>query len=124
MRTFARAVLLALAVILAACPGLGRAADPPRQPLKMEGKQTLFQRVIVRPGATLYPNPQASNGQRVPGFSVFYVYARQGEGDNAWVEVGRAADGQTQGWIRGAKLIDWKHTVIAAFTNCISSNLI
>jgi serine/threonine-protein kinase PpkA len=94
-----------------------RAADPPRQPLLMEGKHTLFQRVIARPGATLFATSQASNGQPVPGFSVFYVYARRGEGDDAWVEVGRAADGQTQGWIRGGKLIDWKHTIIAAFTN-------
>jgi serine/threonine-protein kinase PpkA len=117
MRTFARASLLWFAAALVSVQSIAMAADAPRQPKKMEGKQTLFQRVIVRPGAMLYPSPQASGGQPVPGFSVFYVYDRRGEGDDAWVEVGRAADGQTQGWIRGAKLIDWKHTIIAAFTN-------
>lgn len=117
MRPIARAVLLWLTAALVAGSSIARAEDAPRQPLRMENKKTLFQRVIVRPGATLYPGPQASGGQPIPGFSVFYVYTRRGEGDDAWVEVGRAADGQTQGWIRGAKLIDWKHTIIAAFTN-------
>jgi hypothetical protein len=117
VRPFARAALLWFTVTLAVCPGLGRAADTLRQPLLAEGKHTIFQRVIARPGATLYLDPQASGGQSVLGFSVFYVYERCGAGNDAWVEIGRAADGQTQGWIRGSKLIDWKDAVIAAFTN-------
>jgi serine/threonine-protein kinase PpkA len=113
VRLFALCQILAL--LAAGMPAW--AADAPSQPLLMEGKRTLFQRVIVRPGATIFPDSQETGGKPVPGFTVFYVYERRGTGDQAWVQVGAAADGRTQGWIRGAKLIDWKHTIIAAFTN-------
>jgi hypothetical protein len=83
----------------------------------MAGKRTLFQRVVVRPGATLQVTPNAASaGPPVAGFSTFYVYDRQG-GDAGWVEVGAAADGRTQGWIAAAKLIDWPHAMIGAFAN-------
>ena len=81
-----------------------------RTPLLMEGKQTLYQRVITRIGATLSPLP-GGTGPVVPGFSVFYVYSRQGEA----LEVGRASDGHVEGWIPAAKAIDWKHAMIATF---------
>ena len=78
----------------------------------MPGKQSLFQRVITRPGAELAPRPGAA-ARPVPGFSVFYVYGRQG----AAIEVGEAADGRIAGFIQADKAIDWRHTMIAAFTN-------
>ena len=82
----------------------------------MPGKTSLFQRVIARPGAAVSPGPAASGAQPVPGFTVFYVYARQG-GDAGWIEVGAGADGRTAGWMPAAKAIDWKHTMVASFTN-------
>jgi hypothetical protein len=105
----------------AAAAGVLRSVRPAcaqaRQPLKQQGKQTLFQRVIARPGATLKATPaDAGAGTSVPGFSTFYVYDRQG-GETGWVEVGPAADGRTQGWIEAARLIDWPHAMIGAFTN-------
>jgi hypothetical protein len=109
------AAWLVLVVFAAGTPSW--AADAPRRPFLMEGKRTLYQRVIVRPGAMIYPDTQETSGQPIAGFTVFYVYERRGTGDDAWVQVGAADDGRTQGWIRGSKLIDWKHTIIAAFTN-------
>ena len=104
----------ALAGLIIRRPGL-RAQT--RRPLLQPGKQTLFQRVVARPGATLQAGPNATPpGTLVPGFSTFYVYGRQG-GDAGWVEVGPAADGRSAGWIAAAKLIDWPHAMIGAFTN-------
>ncbi|MFM7691734.1 MAG: hypothetical protein ACKPAC_20105, partial [Alphaproteobacteria bacterium] len=60
-----------------------------RQPLLMEGRSALFQRVILRPGARLAERPDANApAQPTPGFGVFYVYARQGSGADAWLEIG------------------------------------
>lgn len=93
-------------------------AQAQRRPLLMEGRATLYQRVILRPGATLSPRPEAGAQARpVPGFSVFYVYARQGSGPEAWLELGPAQDGRTAGWVQAARAVDWKQTMVLAFNN-------
>jgi hypothetical protein len=101
-------VLLALLALLSALPA---EAQPRRTPLLVEGAQTLTQRVILRPGATLHPRPDAASPRPIPGFSVLHVYARQGE----WLEVGREAT-RAEGWVREAQTIPWRHTMVAAFT--------
>lgn len=99
------------------------AESPPggRVPLLIPGKTSLYQRVIVRPGATVQPQPGAlpagATAKPVPGFTVLYVYGRQGGEGDGWVEVGRAADGRTEGWIPAAKAIPWQHTMVGAFAN-------
>lgn len=109
-----RPLLMMLPTFAAIGPAWAQA--PARQPMPVPGKASLFQRVITRPGASLSPGPSATGAKPIPGFSVFYVYARQG-GDDGWMEVGAASDGRTVGWLPAAKAIDWKHTMIAAFTN-------
>jgi serine/threonine-protein kinase PpkA len=104
-----------------AAPLLSRiAAAQARTPLLMEGKRSLYQRVIVRPGAMLLQGVGAAAPRPVPGFSVFYVYDRQkvvnGQAGD-WVQVGRGADGHVDGWLPADKAIDWPHTMVAAFTN-------
>jgi serine/threonine-protein kinase PpkA len=89
-----------------------------RQPLLMEGRTALFQRVILRPGARLAERPDANApAQPTPGFGVFYVYARQGSGADSWLEIGAAQDGRTQGWVPAERTIDWKQTMVLAFNN-------
>ena len=89
-----------------------------RLPLPIEGKDGLYQRIIVRPGAVAAERPEANApGKPIPGFSVFYVYERQGHGTDSWVEIGSALDGRTEGWIDGAKTIEWKHNLVLAFNN-------
>ena len=89
------------------------AQQPVRQPLLMEGRATLFQRVILRLGARLAERPDANApSQPTPGFGVFYVYARQGSGADAWLEIGAAQDGRTQGWVPAERTIDWKQTMV------------
>jgi serine/threonine-protein kinase PpkA len=103
-----RAIAFLLALLLA-LPALAQS----RVPLLIPGKQSLYQRVLVRPGAMLVKSPGAAGGTAVPAFSVFYVYGRK---DN-FVEIGKASQGATEGWIAAEKLIDWKQTLTLAFTN-------
>jgi len=105
-----------LAVLMALLPTLTWAQGVPRTPLLIEGKQSLYQRVIARPGATLSPRPDGQDAHPVPGFTVYYVYARP-PGDAARIEVGRTADGRPEGWLQAGKAIEWKHAMVAAFTS-------
>ena len=116
---FRRALwVLALGVLCAFPVAEGIAQQAARQPLLMEGRATLFQRVILRPGARLAERPDANApSQPTPGFGVFYVYARQGSGADGWLEIGAAQDGRTQGWVRAERTMDWKQTMVLAFNN-------
>jgi hypothetical protein len=100
-----------------AMPFVARAA--PAAPLLMPGKRSLFQRVIVRPGAMLFPRPGVGTPRPVPGFTVFYVYDRRQDGAQraAWLQVGRGTDGNVEGWIVAERAIDWLHAMVAAFTD-------
>jgi len=110
--------VLALGVLCALPVAEGVAQQAARQPLLMEGRATLFQRVILRPGARLAERPDATApSQPTPGFGVFYVYSRQGSGADAWLEIGAAQDGRTQGWVRAERTMDWKQTMVLAFNN-------
>jgi hypothetical protein len=113
-----RRILLLLAT-LALLPGLAVAQAPTgqRRALLMEGKQTLTQKVLTRPGATLHATPGAAQSRPVPGFTLFHVYARQGSGAEAWIEVGRDAQGPTEGWMREERALPWAQTMVLAFTN-------
>jgi len=96
-----------------ALPAAALAQGGPRRPLLIPGKTTLFQRVILRPGATLHARPGAPQGRPLPGFSVMHVYERR----DGWLEIGREADGRTEGWVREERAIDWRHAMVGAFTN-------
>lgn len=116
-RRWASALLLALPLLAAAFPGAD-AQQQQRRPLLMEGRQTLYQRVILRPGAAISARPEAGAPSRpAPGFSVFYVYARQGGAAGTWLEVGAAQDGRTEGWVPAARALDWRQTMVLAFNN-------
>jgi hypothetical protein len=107
-----------LSGVLTLLPVLAFAQAAPRTPLLIDGKQSLYQRVIARPGATLSAQSDGQNAHPVPGFTVYYVYAKPpGSGDTARIEVGRTADGHPEGWLQASKAIEWKHTMVAAFTN-------
>jgi serine/threonine-protein kinase PpkA len=113
-----RFFFLVLAMLCALSSGEGMAQGSERRPLLMEGRTALFQRVILRSGARLAERPDANApSQPTPGFGVFYVYARQGSGTDAWLEIGAAQDGRTQGWVRAERTIDWKQTMVLAFNN-------
>jgi serine/threonine-protein kinase PpkA len=93
-------------------------AQAQRRPLLIENTTSLYQRVIMRPGARLAerPDPAAPNIP-TPGFGVFYAFARQGVDQQVWVEVGPSLNGPPVGWVKAAQTVDWKQTMVVAFTN-------
>jgi serine/threonine-protein kinase PpkA len=108
------ALLLLAALLMASSPAAARG------PLLMEGKQTLFQKVLTRPGIDLRTAP-AGDAEVIeaalPAFSLFYVYDRKEAGGQSWIEVGRDRTGNATGWLPAEATIPWKQTIVAAFSN-------
>lgn len=110
---------LAAALLLLAVAHAPATAQP-RQPLPMPGKETLFQKVLTRPGVDLKAAAGADaevSEATLPAFSLFYVYGEQEAGGARWLEVSRKRDGSDLGWLPAAATIPWKQTVVAAFSN-------
>jgi serine/threonine-protein kinase PpkA len=109
---------LAAAVLLAAvCLGSPGSDAAGRQPLLIEGKQTLFQRVLTKPGATLHASPGAAGASKLAPLSVFYVYDRKIAKGAGWVEVGAGSRGDVVGWVPAGETIEWRQQLALAFTN-------
>lgn len=103
-----------------AFPAVGNAqAEKERKPLLIEGKRTLFQRIITHPGAKLLAEPEAKarviRADPAP-FTVFYVYDRKRDGDKVWVEVGLSSSAGPEGWLAGDKVSDWRQSLTLVFT--------
>ncbi len=87
------------------------------RPLIMEGKETLFQRVIAIPGSVL--RDQGSTAATVVAdvspFTVFYVYERAATESGEWLQVGYDSDGTTVGWLAAGSAIDWNQALTVSF---------
>lgn len=89
-------------------------ADAQAAPLLLEGKKTLFQRVVSHPGARLVAAPAADAAvvkENVTPFTVFYVYAR----NEGWVQVG-AGTASAEGWLEAPKTTEWNQSLTLLFT--------
>lgn len=87
-------------------------------PLLIDGKKTLYQRILTHPGAQLRSAPGPSGkpvDKPLPAFSVFYVYGRQTIENEPWVQVGAASSGEPDGWLPATQLSDWKQTLVLKF---------
>jgi hypothetical protein len=110
MRTdFHRVKIYLLLLCLLASPAALLAAD---KPLLMEGKKSLYQRVLSIPDARLYEIPVASSsyGEIVP-FSVLYVYEKSEE----WLKVGYDSYGDIAGWVPRDHAIVWNQALTVSF---------
>lgn len=85
-------------------------------PLLMDDKQTLYERVLSRPGAQLSSVPGASGGEPLPALSRFYVYERREHGGEFWLRVG-VNDRRADGWMVADSTLPWKQQLALAFTN-------
>nr|WP_249208850.1 vWA domain-containing protein [Magnetospirillum sulfuroxidans] len=99
------------------CVAAPAAVAADRAPMLMEGKKTLYQRVLSRPGAVLKRQAGDGPGAQQPALTRFYVYSRQNIGGVAWLEVGLTAKGKTDGWLREDLTLPWKQQLTLAFTN-------
>ena len=109
-------ILIAILTALTLLAGWTPAADAAdRTPLLMEGKKTLYQRVITHPGASLYAGQGEGSTviqKAVRPFSVFYVYTRDGN----WLEVG-ASTTKPDGWIKATDTTAWNQALTLLFTD-------
>lgn len=100
-----------------------RAEESARAPLLMDGKRTLYQRVLTRPDAEVRSVFSFDvEGIAVRPFSVYYVYDRLTVDEMDWIEIGSDQLGAVDGWIPAENAIDWKQTVVVAFGNSAGRN--
>ena len=85
-----------------------------RQPLKVEGKQTIFQRVLAKSDSQLHQAPSGTVTGPITPFQPFYVYGREGAD---WIEVGRSLLTGPEGWMKAADTVVWKQNIIVSFNN-------
>lgn len=102
-----------LAAALTACAAWSAAAAPAAEPLKMEGKSTLYQRVLTTPSCVLKANPADADGKKLPAFSRYYIYARE----NGQLQVGPDSTGKIAGYIAEHCTVPWKMQTALLFTN-------
>lgn len=105
---------IALAGVFAWCIGLpATASSQDRRPLLVEDRQTIFQRVLTRPHATLHAEADGPLTSPLSPFEPFYVYAQEDD----WLEVGRSMFRGPDGWVRTDATVPWRQNIVAAFTN-------
>lgn len=112
LRGFVKPIALAVALVLT---GLNApvAAQSPARPLLVEGRKTVFQRVLTRPGALRYANPADAPVGGYPAFQPLYVYGVQ----PGWYQVGPSISSGAKAWVQAGSVVPWKQNIVAAFTN-------
>jgi len=95
----------------------GGTVNSATKPLLMEGKKSLYQRVLAEPSARLYSRPggTAQFTQPVTPFTIFYVYDRVSSGGTDWLRVGVDKHAGAQGWVRADNVIEWKQSLTVEF---------
>lgn len=82
------------------------------KPLLMDGKKTLYQRVLTIPDTRIYQQPATdSASEAVVPFSVYYVYQHKDD----WLKVGLDSFGKTNGWIPQSQAIVWNQALTVSF---------
>ena len=82
------------------------------KPMLMEGKKSLYQRVLSTPDARLYSQPSdTTESSRIRPFSVLYVYGKDGD----WMQVGYDSFGDKAGWVRQDQAIEWNQALTVSF---------
>lgn len=101
--------------------GFGPAANA-REPKLVEGKTTLYQKVLTRPGAKLAQGVGAPGEQEVDPFTVYYVYERMpvDGGGPTYLEVGNDTKGNVVGFMTEAETIPWRHSMILSFAERVN----
>ncbi len=107
MTTLLRTLSIGLIVVFTA--NLQAATE---KPLVMEGKKTLYQRVLSTPDARIYESPdRAGESGEMSPFSVLYVYEKR----DGWIKVGHSSFGNTAGWMQRKETIVWNQALTVSF---------
>ena len=87
-------------------------------PLLMDGKKSIYQRVLTTPSCVLKKNAADTSGDKVAAFSRFYIYKDEGNS----LLVGPDISGKTSGYLDKSCVVDWKMQTALMFTNPASRN--
>ena len=118
MRVQATIVVAIFALVVGLAQGAhAQPAAGQRNPLLIEGKTTLYQRVLTRPGGALSAQLGGGGGKELPPMTLLFVYGRQVAGNASYLEVGANSEGKVIGFVTEADTIPWKHSLTLAFTN-------
>ena len=82
-----------------------------REPLVMDGKDTLFKRVLIREATHRHDSPEGAAGAALAPLQPLFVYAEDGD----WIQVGPDDKGETLFWIEEAKSTPWHQNIVATF---------
>jgi serine/threonine-protein kinase PpkA len=111
-----RNILLALVITILPLQAMAASEQGGgNKPLLMAGKQNLYQRVLSVPGARIAEKPGGKADREIVPFTAFYVYARQQQGAQEWIEIGTDRHGTHAGWLPVSDTIEWNHGLTAAF---------
>ena len=101
---------------------LGGNALAQSQPLLMEGKQALYQRVLSKPGALIFPSIQQGESRAATPFSAYYVYDRQQRDGSQWLQLGLNRYGNIAGWMPEEDSIPWNQGLTVAFRDPLGAD--
>ena len=87
------------------------------RPLLMDGKDTLFKRVLVRDSTAMFDAPDGSGSGQLRPLQPLYVYAESGE----WLHVGRGDNGEGLFWLPANTVTPWRQNIVATLQT--SANL-
>lgn len=108
-----RALGIAVMVAAAGLTGAPMVAQSPDRPMLVEGRKTVYQRVLTRPGALMFSAPDASASRAFPAFQPLYVYGVK----PGWYQIGPSISSGAEGWVPAGSVVPWKQNIVAAFTN-------
>ncbi len=86
-------------------------------PLLIEGKKTLYQKILTRPGAALSTTAGGAPGKVLNPFAVYFVYQRVPVGGQTWLQVGASTMGRTDGFLPETATVPWRHMITLAFAS-------
>lgn len=92
-------------------------------PLLMEGKKSLYQRVLIKPNSHKSTTLGGAANQDITTFSRYYIYERKFINGVEWFNIGsntRCEQGEQKGkdgWIEATNTIAWKQQLSLTFTN-------
>ncbi|MCF6231878.1 MAG: VWA domain-containing protein [Rhodobacteraceae bacterium] len=104
-------VATTLAMSLLGWPQMAQAQQT--RPLLVDGRQTVYQRVLTRPGALSYQIPNAEADGGFPTFQPLYIYGVQPD----WYQIGPSISQGPTAWVKQSDVVLWKQNIVAAFTN-------
>ena len=114
-----KTALAVVTAVAAASFSASASAEGSREPLLMEGKTTLYQRVLTTPSCKLHAKADASDaGKEIAPLSQYYVYSDTG----ATVEVGADTTGKIAGFLDKSCTVPWKMQLALHFTNSANRN--